>query len=420
MSGLMTSFLLDSVGLHNYTIIEAAQRLGGRVHTEYFADKDEYQYQEMGPMRFPYSITDSITNETVKIRDSQLVFQLAAELNKVNAGNDNRTVNFIPWYQSAPGNLVYKNGFKTAKGLPPNNAEVKANASLLPSVPASQDMKAAQASVANLTSTHDLTRKLVENIFRAHHDWIAAGYDDFSEFGYLHDKLNYSLDVTDSITGGPAGAATSLWDAYYEDTWFSNATSWRTIDKGLSQLPNAFWGTAAGKRVRMNQKVYKVDNEQDGRVRVHWRTNSSASFVESPSETFDYAFVSAPFSVVKYWRVPNVSERMHRAIQNLKYSNACKVAMQFKSRFWERKDLFDPPIQGGCSNTDLPGIRNICYPSYKIGAKGQGVLLAQYVSGDDGDRLVSWPEDFHGRSSNDKTFVAAQANRILFFSPIRA
>ena len=41
----------------NLTIIEASQRLGGRVHTAYFGDPSERQYQEMGPMRFPLSVT---------------------------------------------------------------------------------------------------------------------------------------------------------------------------------------------------------------------------------------------------------------------------------------------------------------------------------------------------------------------------
>lgn len=50
MSGLLTSLLLDSAGLHNWHITEASGRLGGRVRTRYLAGSapDEYQYQEMG------------------------------------------------------------------------------------------------------------------------------------------------------------------------------------------------------------------------------------------------------------------------------------------------------------------------------------------------------------------------------------
>jgi hypothetical protein len=59
MSGLMTVHLLDSVGFHDWTIVEASGRIGGRVHTSYLngTKPDQYQYQEMGPMRFPVEVT---------------------------------------------------------------------------------------------------------------------------------------------------------------------------------------------------------------------------------------------------------------------------------------------------------------------------------------------------------------------------
>jgi hypothetical protein len=45
MSGLMTSLLLDSVGIHNWHILEASQRVGGRVHTSYLNGTRPDQYQ---------------------------------------------------------------------------------------------------------------------------------------------------------------------------------------------------------------------------------------------------------------------------------------------------------------------------------------------------------------------------------------
>lgn len=54
MAGLMTSLLLDSVGMTNWHIVESSERVGGRVRTMYLngTGPDDYQYQEMGPMRF--------------------------------------------------------------------------------------------------------------------------------------------------------------------------------------------------------------------------------------------------------------------------------------------------------------------------------------------------------------------------------
>ena len=55
----------------------------------------------LSPMRFPISLTYAATNETLEIQDHKLVFQLADELNQMNAERDPWwQVNFIPWIQS--------------------------------------------------------------------------------------------------------------------------------------------------------------------------------------------------------------------------------------------------------------------------------------------------------------------------------
>ena len=87
--------LLSSAGFHDWKIIEASSRIGGRVHTAYLdgTTPDQYQYQEMGPMRFPVSMT--LGNETVEINDHKMVFQLAATLNEINGNSSEYAVNFI-------------------------------------------------------------------------------------------------------------------------------------------------------------------------------------------------------------------------------------------------------------------------------------------------------------------------------------
>jgi hypothetical protein len=69
--------------------------LGGRVHTAYLDNTTgaEYQYQEMGPMRFPVDLT--LGNETVEINDHKMVFQLADVLNEMNRNSPEYMVNFI-------------------------------------------------------------------------------------------------------------------------------------------------------------------------------------------------------------------------------------------------------------------------------------------------------------------------------------
>ncbi len=72
MSGLMTYLVLHQAGMTNVKIIEAGQRLGGRVHTEYLSGGPfDYSYQEMGPMRFPETV--EYLNETFNVTDHQMV-----------------------------------------------------------------------------------------------------------------------------------------------------------------------------------------------------------------------------------------------------------------------------------------------------------------------------------------------------------
>lgn len=64
ISGLATGLMLDSVGVHNWEIIEASDRVGGRFRTRYVAGTQEWA--EMGPMRLPYSVTYKHSNETLR------------------------------------------------------------------------------------------------------------------------------------------------------------------------------------------------------------------------------------------------------------------------------------------------------------------------------------------------------------------
>jgi monoamine oxidase len=88
-----------------------------------------------------------------------------------------------------------------------------------------------------------------------------------------------------------------------------------------------------------------------------------------------------------------LSYTINKAIHTLGYSQACKVALEFKTRFWEQGDR---PIHGGCSVTDS-SIGDVCYPSYQHAdaADGRGVVLGSYTGGDMGLRMASMNEQEH-------------------------
>jgi monoamine oxidase len=377
MSGLLTSLLLDSVGIHDWHIMESSQRIGGRIRTKYLAGTtpDQYQYQEMGPMRFPVSTKYADTNETLDIQDHKMVFQLGDVLNKMNGNNSDLMVKFIPWIQSSPNTPANSNGYRLPNGRIPSAAQIKANASLAFPAAASPD-KEAQAHAEEALEgfmgiTPEVLRNISKNVFRAHKEAVDKGLFNFSEYAYLRYALNVSSDLADYMAGSLNNDP--MWEY---DTVYFGAQTWRTIDKGLESLPRAFLPHVQD-RLTLGRKITGLKyNNSTGKIAIEWRQDPYA--MKPQSEDYDYAVVAVPFSKVRLWNLPNYSSLLSRAISSMNYQQSCKVALHYKTRFWEK---LSPPIIGGCGAVDIAGIGSVCYPAYKINSSLPGVILASYSSG---------------------------------------
>jgi monoamine oxidase len=230
--------------------------------------------------------------------------------------------------------------------------------------------------------------EIAANVFRAHKKAIEDDLFDYSESMYLREALHLSTNITDQIDS--TGDYFPAWP--YENVYFS-ATTWKTIDKGLTSLPKAF-GPLVSNRTTFGIPVSALSfNETTQKISAHWRPTTSNPFaLETSSLEFDYAIIAAPFSKVRLWRLPAYSSLLSRAIKTLNYQQACKVALHYKTRFWEHLEY---PIIGGCGETNIPGIGSICYPSYKINSTLPGVLLASYNSGVEARTLASMSEIDH-------------------------
>jgi monoamine oxidase len=392
MAGLMTSLLLSSVGMHNWHITESSQRVGGRVRTKYLDDTspDDYQYQEMGPMRFPVSVSYADTDEELDIQDHKMVFQLADVLNKMNKNNTDLAVKFIPWIQSSPNVPANSRGFRLPNGRIPTRAQLSANPSYANPAPLPENAEGVELAHDSLDTLIDLSpermRNISANIFKAHREAIDKGLFHWSETTYLRYLLELDDDTVDFVSGS---GNSPLWGSWYDSVYFA-ATTWKTIDKGLESLPRAFvphvkCKTTYGRKI--DGLLY--DNETS-KVSLTWRDDPFDSTPQT--EEYDYAVVTVPFSKVRLWRTPQYSSLLSRAISSLNYAQSCKVALHYKTRFWESQEY---PIYGGCGSTDIPGVGNVCYPAYKINSTGPGVILASYASGVSARSVASLSEEDH-------------------------
>ncbi|KAG4413800.1 hypothetical protein IFR04_013072 [Cadophora malorum] len=391
IAGLHTALILDSVGIHNWKILESDSRLGGRIYTTYLnnTSPDEYQYHELGPMRLPMTIKDEDTNETFPIQDQQLVLQLANVLNDLNGNDSSLAVKLIPWIQ-ASDNTPVATSKRRPDGTIPGKKEVAANSSLADLVTWS-NLTAAEEAIDALAAVKALDKERIKfysgNVFRAHKQAVEEGLFDFSEVEYLRHVIGTDLNTTDEVT-----TTAVSWPMWEFETVYFMANEWATIDKGMSRLPEAFRPLIKD-RIMFNTKVHGVKyNEETSSLTVAHRPTGSDPSEASRSEEFDYIFNSVPFNLLRFWELPPHSSLMRRAIDRLVFDGAVKVAIQYKERFWEH---LEHPIIGGCGRINIPGIGQICYPSYEINSTGPGVMLAAYISSSDARVACAMPEEEH-------------------------
>jgi monoamine oxidase len=347
-------------------------------------------------MRFPVNITLESTNETLEFNDHKMVFQLVDAINDFNGNDSSLKVNFIPWIMTNP-NLPGDTSKRLPDGTVPSVAQISANPALadnlnltFSNVTAVAD---ATAAFNNFLDLDDAKRKaVITNVFTAHKAAVAAGYLSFSESGFLHYHLGIDANITDEVD-----SLGDSFDSWYYETVYFEAAAYRTIDQGLSRIPAAFM-PLVGNKTLFNSSVEALSfNATSNKVTVSWRPTDDPFLPVAETAEFDYVINAVPFSRVRLWDLPAFSSLLSRAIQTLNYEQSCKVALEYKTRFWE-KDDYTPgkkAIFGGCATVALPNIRNICYPSYKLNSTGPGVILGNYDSAVAARSLGSFTDEQH-------------------------
>ncbi|KAM0492481.1 hypothetical protein ACHAP8_009836 [Fusarium lateritium] len=391
MSGLLSSLILDSVGIHNWKILESSERIGGRMRTAYMngTSPEDGQYHELGPMRFPYELTDSETNETFPFMDQRMVFQLADVLNEMNAGNKSLQVEFWDWIQSSP-NTPVDTPFRRPDGTFPGKTEV-ANDPAYENPIVYHNATAAKEAIQALDDFKGLDperiRMYTKNIFKAYKQAKEDGGFDYSEVSYLRDVIKTDLNTTDEVT--PSQNYWPMWE--YETVYFL-ASKWVTIKGGLSRLPAAFEPHVRD-RIQYNTKINGLRYNENKTLSVSWKPTGSDPF-KTPNkiENFDYVLNSVPLNLLKFWKLPRYSSLLKRAIDRTLFANACKVVVQFKTRFWEH---LERPILGGCTRITSPQLGQVCYPSWHLNATGPGTLMASYLSDYEATAACAMSEEEH-------------------------
>jgi monoamine oxidase len=357
MAGLVSASLLKEAG-HDVTVLEATDRVGGRIYT-LRGDFKDGQYLEAGAMRIPH--THLLTMEYIK------KFKLP-------------TNEFI---NSTPNDIIFIKDKKVRKQTYEQNPSIL-NFPLYPHEKGKTAAELLQFAIKPLTD-------LIDQDPRRYWPWIIREFDKYSTDFYLrYNPFGRSLSTGAIEMIKTLLTLEGLMELSFLELLreililFTPDIKFYEITGGNDKLPNAFTDQLQD-NIYYGQYVKKIV-QHDNQVTVH----AVHKILEPTEITGDLVIVTIPFSVFQFVDIEprnSFSENKWKAIRETNYAGSTKTGVQFRNRFWEKQGLY-----GGQTITDLP-IKYVQYPSHNLGSDGPGVILGSYTWEDDAIPWDSLEED---------------------------
>lgn len=345
MAGLVAGSLLKDAG-HDIIILEANDRIGGRVHTirEPFTNGN---YIDAGAMRFP------TTHKFVQ-----------AYIKKFGL-----TTN--PFINSTPEDLFLIHGKQVKRKEYEQNPEL-----LHLTLPDHEKRKTASelflSAVQPFLDLYESSNdKEKERLKKKLSHYSMEDYLRKNPFGpSLSSNAVRMIKLVLGIEGFPEY---SFLDILIDITFpiFNGDTKFLEIAGGNDRLPLAFL-PALIDNIYFEQKVTKITHHQD-RVSVY---TEDQRFHSHTSWSGDLLLTTIPFTAFQFIEVfplECLSVRKWHAIREVINVPAVKIGIEFKTKFWEKYTI-------GHIVSDLP-TRFVYQKSHHQGVPGPGILLASYTWG---------------------------------------
>ncbi|WP_235832792.1 flavin monoamine oxidase family protein [Gottfriedia acidiceleris] len=349
ISGLVASSLLKEAG-HQITIIEANNRIGGRIYTkrEPFINN---QYIDLGAMRIPsfhYLVLEYIKKFNLPVNE---------------------------FVNSTPNDLIYVNNVLT------NDKNYKANPDQLNFnvFPSEKGKTALELLLLAVGPVIDFINQDPEKNWEI----IINMYDHYSMANFLkYNPVGVSLS-TEAINlietfVGLEGFSELAFTAILREVLILITKDLKLyeITGGTDHLINGFLPQLKD-YIITNQRVKKIV-QQESNVTIY--TENQILNTEHQL-TSDFVISTIPFTLLNFVDLlpfESISYEKRKVIRKIHYANSTKIALQFKTRFWEKYG-----IHGGKLTTDLP-IKFSYFPSHGSGTSvDTGIMLASYTWEDD-------------------------------------
>nr|QAA96039.1 L-amino acid oxidase 4 [synthetic construct] len=395
IGGLYSALILQSLDVP-FEIIEASNRVGGRLFTHKFPNGGKYDYYDVGAMRYPLPKSDDKGNYQPGVM--QRVGQLFTYLGMHKQ--------LIPYYfksNKSPG-FQYFNGVRAriGEGSSFDAPALGINSSLI--------------DIGVTKIVNDAVGPFAQALFDDLQKHTTTGWDDmmkndaystrsYFSFKYLPSPsfglpsehfstrvINW-LETFDKSTGWyDRGLTETVLEAIAFGEVGDGEVDWRCIDGGSHVLPDtiaAFLHKKGGNAFVMNASVTAIGLENPNK-------EDSPMVVVAGGQKRKYSHVisTLPLPVLRTVDLKNskLDIVQSNALRKLQYGPSIKIGILFKEPWWttgqdKNGEKFD--LVGGQSYTDLP-IRTVVYPSYGVNTNApSNTLIASYCWTNDAERMGS-------------------------------
>lgn len=375
VSGLYIAMILDNLAIPglSYQILEASNRVGGRMYTYHFSD-EAHDYYDIGAMRFPQI---NIMNRTFDLFKRLEVPQITYYYDYGSAKTPSRYNDVVSIEGEKP---------------PGDNDTYKVSVSNGGSVPDATIQKGVDAILEEAFGPY---KTVMEQNFEEGFNNLMK-QDKYSTRQYLRENMSpgygfFSIQWMETINTSSGlfdqAFSESVIDSFDFDapTGPGGHEDWTCILGGTSLVSLTMQERIKG-QVELNKRVHKIfiDHIDSNDANMHVQCS------DEPSSRDPYVTVFNTTSLGCLQRMDLTGLDLHPsqkdAIRCLHYDDSAKVAIKFAYPWWIQDCGI---ISGGVASTDIP-LRTCVYPSYNLqDLNKNAVLLCSYTWSQDALRIGS-------------------------------
>lgn len=372
VSGLYIAMILDDLAIPelSYQILEASNRVGGRMYTHNFSDTP-HDYYDIGAMRYPQI---KIMDRTFKLFERLGVPQIPYFLNEGSVNTPSRYNDVVSIKGEKP---------------PGDNDTYRVSVSNGGSVP---DKTIEKGVDAILDEAFGPYKKALQEDWPTGFDKLMKE-DNYSTRQYLRERMNPGYDFFSIQWMETINTASGLFDQAFSESVIDSFDfdapggheKWTCILGGTTLVSDAMQKQIKGP-IERNKRVHNIRIDHNDSDDANMRVTCS----DEPAPRDPYVTVFNTTSLACLQRMDLTGLDLHPtqkdAIRVLHYDDSAKVAIKFKYPWW----IQDCKItSGGSGPADIP-LRTCVYPSYNLqDLNKNAVLLCSYTWSQDATRAGS-------------------------------